>query len=262
MGYPSWVCAPGHHDPPPDDSGATGLGPAVISLNVRGLRGKTDKVKALYTSRYCDFLLLQETDIKQHHVDNITHKLGLGREHTFFSHSDNRCNGTGIIQTSNRWEVMNSHSGLEGRVTGVNIKDNNGNFSIVSVYAPSGSSNTEKRDFFSKLCRWVATHMSYSLILGGDFNCTLEEKDIRGIRSGVRRAGRIELGHLIRHFHLTDTYRHLHPDGTATTFDSRHNTSARLDRIYTQNNINIQYIEHLHHTTRGPKNLLIIAGFM
>ena len=66
MGYPSWVCAPGHHDPPPDDSGATGLGPAVISLNVRGLRGKTDKVKALYTSRYCDFLLLQETDIKQH----------------------------------------------------------------------------------------------------------------------------------------------------------------------------------------------------
>ena len=73
MGYPPCVCALGHQDPPPAAHGATGLGPAVITLNVRGLREKTNKVKTLYTSRYCDFLLLQETDCSNlhHNLDHI-----------------------------------------------------------------------------------------------------------------------------------------------------------------------------------------------
>ena len=118
------------------------------------------------------------------------------------------------------------------------------------VYAPSGTSfENNKTEFYINLHYWIKQHMKHKIIMGGDFNVTLDEIDQRGHKSN-NRAGRQELQKIVTTNALIDTYRHIHPNGSAITHESTRKTSARLDRIYVHNTIHIQHIEHLTQTTK------------
>ena len=221
-------------------------------MNIKGLLNKTDKLRELYSDKYCDFIFVQEISITSDQVGAVLGKLGLGSKHAFFSFSSRKFNGTAIFQVSNRWDVVSSHSDVYGRVTGINIKNGTDFFSLVNIYAPSGESSEKRADkgeFFVNLHYWIRTHMKHKLIIGGDFNVTLEEIDQRGHKSKTR-AGRQELQKLVTTYALIDTYRHKYPTGSAVTHESTRNTAARLDRIYTHTSIHIQHIEHLPQTTK------------
>ena len=58
------------------------------------------------------------------------------------------------------------------------------------------------------------------MILVGDFNITLEDKDITG-NKGNSRIGRPELQNVINTFRLKDTFRTLYPSKIETTFQNK-----------------------------------------
>ena len=51
--------------------------------------------------------------------------------------------------------------------------------------------------FYEQLEKYIRDKAAYTLVLGGDFNVTLEELDITG-RKGPRMEGRKQLQHLIQ----------------------------------------------------------------
>ena len=149
-------------------AGAVKHGPAILTFNIRGLRTKTEHIKTLFTRRHCDFVLLQETNMTSQYEQGVMHKLGLKGDRGHFINSKNSfCNGTGIIQTSNRWEIKEKGGGLDGRLASVDVTDGKAWFTIVSLYAPAVVDDGVKGAFFEDVDTWIKNHVRHPLILGG-----------------------------------------------------------------------------------------------
>ena len=75
---------------------------------------------------------------------------------------------------------------------------------------------------------------SNPLILGGDFNCIMEEIDRESRTTNSQcLAGRDEIIDLVTTYKLTDCYRALHPSLAGYTWSGTGvRSSSRLDRIY------------------------------
>ncbi|CAM2106147.1 unnamed protein product [Caretta caretta] len=104
---------------------------------------------------------------------------------------------------------------------------------LVNVYAPT--SGPERLRFFQQASAFLGTLDPHEcLVLGGDFNTTLEEWD----RSGTEQclAAVDVLREIVDHHSLVDVWRNHHPDDVSTfTFvrvEARRSCYSRLDRIY------------------------------
>ncbi|CAM2105169.1 unnamed protein product [Caretta caretta] len=104
---------------------------------------------------------------------------------------------------------------------------------LVNVYAPT--SGPEQLQFYQQASTFLGTLDSHEcLVLGGDFNTTLEERD----RSGTERspAATDTLQEIAEHHSLVDMWRDHHPDDTSMfTFvrvEAHRSRHSRLDRIY------------------------------
>ena len=81
----------------------------------------------------------------------------------------------------------------------------------------------------------ITNNRNHGIILGGDFNITLEDKDIIGDRIGLSRRGREELQIIVDAFRLNDTYREIYKDRRDFTHRIRGiDRAVRLDRFYCQ----------------------------
>ena len=220
-------------------------GQAILTLNISGLQQKTKHIKQLLKDTYCDFIFLQETNIKDTYTEEQT-LFSLVLQKGMFSHIQTQHSGTAIIQTSCRWTITNTKIELDGRMTCMEIKNDTHTYTLVNIYAPA---TTQTRPvFYENLEIQLLKYNKETLILGGDFNITLEENDITG-RRGINRAGRRELQHIINNLHLKDTFRALHPDTVEITYTNTDNKrAARLDRFYVATAINLGLAKHLSHT--------------
>ncbi|CAM5136527.1 unnamed protein product [Natator depressus] len=104
---------------------------------------------------------------------------------------------------------------------------------LVNVYAPT--SGPERLQFYQRASAFLGTLDSHEcLVLGGDFNTTLEEQD----RSGTKQspAATDTLREIVEHHSLVDIWRHHHLDDTSTfTFvrvEAHRSSHPRLDHIY------------------------------
>ncbi|CAM5135814.1 unnamed protein product [Natator depressus] len=104
---------------------------------------------------------------------------------------------------------------------------------LVNVYALT--SGPEQLQFYQQASAFLGTLDSHEcLVLGGDFNTTLEERD----RSGTEQspATTDTLREMVEHHSLVDIWRDHHPDDTSTfTFvrvEAHRSSHSRLDRIY------------------------------
>ncbi|CAM2099492.1 unnamed protein product [Caretta caretta] len=104
---------------------------------------------------------------------------------------------------------------------------------FVNVYAPT--SGPERLQFYQQASTFLGTLGSHEcLVLGGDFNTILEERD----RSGTEQspAAMDTLREIVEHHSLVDIWRDHHPDDTSTftfVWEEAHQSShSRLDRIY------------------------------
>ena len=232
----------------------------IISLNVNGLSQKIIYIKHLIRDHRPDFLCLQETNIHDKQTsDKILFDLGLNKG--IFTYTNTQGNGTAILQTSDRWDIIDENRILDGRVSVATVRHLEETLTIVNTYAPASTPN--RIGFYTDLADTLFSFTDkHNIILIGDFNVTLENRDTVGISKDYQ-AGRIQLANIVSTLDLIDGYRKIYPD----KFDHTHKHRSirrltRIDRIYLPANIKINNLEHLEQTLTftDHKGLLVYLG--
>ena len=102
---------------------------------------------------------------------------------------------------------------------------------LINVYVPSGSKYKKEREELWK--NGLSPHLAKgkSIIIGGDFNCTINKKDQLGIPNISQT-----LTLLVTQFSLTDIWEYLHKNDVVFTF-RRGTAASRIDRLYTSNDL-------------------------
>lgn len=112
---------------------------------------------------------------------------------------------------------------LDGRLIVVRLKNGT---TLCNIYAPTGSQNHQSREnFFNCTCAHYLRNLSGPLILGGDFNSIVNNRDATGATPKSDMTSR-----LMTSLDLFDVWRELHRNQTNFTF-VRGGSGSRLDRF-------------------------------
>ena len=227
-------------------------------MNTRGTNGeyKLRHLTDFIRTHRLDFLFLQETNIATHYnAKTFINNLGLKRGiYSLGTHN----NGTFILQTSDRWEItQHTSDNTTGRVTTATITNKNTTYKLVNIYAPQYAHHREQ--FYEGLIDTLASNTD-KLILGGDFNITLDDRDITGTDIGKGRYGRKRLQTIIDAHNLKDSYRVIYPQGTDTTYKNIGiDRAVRIDRIHIYNTCTVTNTTHLEQTLRFTDHKAVIT---
>lgn len=189
----------------------------VVTLNLNGIRSATSKgVVNHFTEQEPDILCLQEIRALPEHVPETWHTLEC---HAYY-HPAQKLGYSGVALLS-KTKPKKIHIGfspffdLEGRVLKADFND----YSVVSVYVPSGSSGqvrqTLKMQFLDEFLVYLKKlkRSRQELIFCGDFNIAHKPIDLKNWRANQKNSGFLpeerewldkvlDLGYI-------DTFRHL-----------------------------------------------------
>lgn len=202
---------------------------SILSLNVRGLR---NQIKRRSIFRYlkdqnCQLYLLQETFSES--KDELIWKSEWGGD-IFFSHGSTHSKGVCIlINPSNKLSVETTSKDLDGRIVSINLTFNSVKISICSIYAPNDSQQQQK--FLLTLNRYLVSHTDVSnLIIGGDWNVTLQAIDKKGGIPWRQTVYRDKLVSMMEDIGLIDIFRKLNPTEKSFSYLSKAlKVSSRID---------------------------------
>ena len=98
------------------------------------------------------------------------------------------------------------------------------------------------------------------MILAGDFNVTLEDRDIKGTDVKDNTQGREELKSIVETHNLKDSYREINNVTTDTTHINKGiNRSARIDRIYVNNSQTVTEYKHIDSTLKFTDHKAVLT---
>ncbi|CAM2118759.1 unnamed protein product [Caretta caretta] len=155
-------------------------------------------------------------------------------DRVYFSHSMIRQAGVVTLFSPNlQPEVLRVAEAVPGRLLHLRVHIEGLVVNLVNVYAPT--SGPERLQFYQQASAFLGTLDSHEcLVLGGDFNTTLEERDCSGTEQSPAAAD--TLREIVERHSLVDTWRDHHPDDTSMfTFvrvEANRSSHSRLDRIY------------------------------
>ncbi|CAM2118886.1 unnamed protein product [Caretta caretta] len=152
----------------------------------------------------------------------------------YFSHFATWQAGVATLFSPNlRPEVLGVNEAVPGHVLHLRVRMEGLVVNFVNIYAPQMSSR--RPQFYQQVSDFLGTLDSHEcLVLGGDFNTTLEERDRSGAEPSPAAANILQA--IVDHHSLVDVWRDHHPDDTSTfTFvrvEAHRSHHSRLDRIY------------------------------
>ena len=194
----------------------------IITYNVNGIRsaiskGFVDWVKATDADMIC----LQEVKAEEHQIDKAIFE-ELGYEIHWYAAEKKGYSGVAIFTKVKPTKIVHG-CGIEiydreGRVLRTDFED----FSLMSVYMPSGSSGEERQGFKMK---WLTDFHEYiydlkktvpNLIISGDYNICHHPIDIHNPKSNANSPGflpdeRAWIGGFLDNGFI-DTFRHFNPE--------------------------------------------------
>lgn len=201
----------------------------IITINLNGIRSAANK--GLYewlTLQDADIVCLQE--LKAQHSDMSAHMLAPPGYHGYFHYAEKKgYSGVGIYTRAKPQQVQ---SGLdivefdrEGRYLCVDFAE----FSVVSLYLPSGSSGEERQSVKFKFMAAFLPHLQQlrasgrEVIICGDWNIAHHEIDLKNWRGNKKNSGflpeeRAWLSKLFEEIGYVDVFRTLHPTLEAYTW--------------------------------------------
>ncbi|HNQ61110.1 MAG TPA: exodeoxyribonuclease III [Bacteroidia bacterium] len=167
----------------------------IISYNVHGIRAALSKgFDQWMDETKADIICLQEIKASPEQLD-LTIFEEKGYHHYWYPAEKKGYSGVAILSRQKPDKVIYGsgikESDREGRV----IRADYGDVSVLSIYAPSGSSGDERQDF--KML-WLASFQKYliklkkertKLILAGDFNICHRPIDIHNPISNAKSSG-------------------------------------------------------------------------
>lgn len=200
----------------------------IISLNVNGLNNNVKRKKILQqlNREKGDILFLQET-----HLTQIEHKkLSKVTNAQIFSSSFNskRRGVATIIKSHIPFEKTKCIQDKEGRFVMVIGKIETTEISLINVYYPP----EEGSDLMTQLIETIITQGKGIIIIGGDFNLTLQYADST---TRTQRTGKTAtlLRKISAEIGLVDIWRSLHPTTKDYTYYSgRFSSYSRLDYFF------------------------------
>ncbi|CAM2112404.1 unnamed protein product [Caretta caretta] len=152
----------------------------------------------------------------------------------YFSHFATWQAGVATLFSPNlRPEVLGVTEDMPGHLLHLRVRMEGLVVNLVNIYAPQMSSR--RPQFYQRVSYFLGTLDSHEcLVLGGDFNTTLEERDRSGAEPSPAAANILQ--GIVEHHSLVDVWRDHHPDDTSTfTFvrvEAHRSHHSRLDRIY------------------------------
>ncbi len=211
----------------------------VISVNVRGLND-TKKRRVIFNwikKQKNGVIFLQETYSSVPIECNWRSEWG---SDVYFSHGSTHSRGVAIMLTkSSKLDIENHHSSSDGRILILKAKQDDKYLYLVNIYAP----NTEKAqiEFFKQLSREMEKFRitpDDRVIVGGDFNVTLERIDKQGGNVNPKQGTISEIQRLMNLFDLQDIWRVRNPSEKRYTWRQKHPTiHCRLDYFFTSNKL-------------------------
>ncbi|CAM2111060.1 unnamed protein product [Caretta caretta] len=176
-------------------------------------------------------VFLQETHTDPAAEDRWRLEWGTG---VYFSHFATWQAGVAALFSPNlRPEVLGVNEAVPGHVLHLRVRMEGLVVNFVNIYAPQMSS--KRPQFYQQVSDFLGTLDSHEcLVLGGDFNTTLEERDRSGAELSPAAANILQ--GIVDHHSLVDVWRDHHPDDTFMfTFvrvEAHRSHHSRLDRIY------------------------------
>ncbi|CAM2113263.1 unnamed protein product [Caretta caretta] len=176
-------------------------------------------------------IFLQETHTDPTAEDSWRLEWG---DRVYFSHSTIRQAGVATLFSPDLWpEVLGVAEAVQGRLLHLWVRIEGLVVNLINVYAPT--SGPERLQFYQQASAFLGTLDSHEcLVLGGDFNTTLEERDCSGTEQCPAAVD--TLREIAEHNSLVDIWRDHHPDDTSTfTFvqvEAHRSSHSQLDCIY------------------------------
>ncbi|CAM2115692.1 unnamed protein product [Caretta caretta] len=184
----------------------------IATLNTRGCRMALRRSQVLSFLREGGYFVvfLQETHTDPTAEDSWWLEW---RDRVYFSHSTVRQAGVVTLFSPDlRPEVLGVTEAVPGHLLHLRVHMEGLVVNLVNVYALT--SGPEWLQFYQQASAFLGTLDSHEcLVLGGDFNTTLEERDHSGTEQSPAAAN--TLREIIEHHSLVDIWRDHHPDDTS-----------------------------------------------
>uniref|UniRef100_A0A4W6F6F5 Reverse transcriptase domain-containing protein n=1 Tax=Lates calcarifer TaxID=8187 RepID=A0A4W6F6F5_LATCA len=204
----------------------------VGSLNINGGRDRQKRalISEISDQKKIDVLFLQET----HTVIQDETDWGLWWKGSHrLSHGTNFSAGVAVLfREAVTISILSCTEVVKGRLLVVRASIEDSVYCFVNIYAPN--SGRERVRFYTQLKNELIMHQEEYIIIGGDFNCTLDFTADR-IGEEPHPQSSQTLSNAMLHLDLLDSFRIKHPRSRQYTWVRVCNNqvcAARLDRIY------------------------------
>ncbi|OCT72159.1 hypothetical protein XELAEV_18035126mg [Xenopus laevis] len=216
----------------------------ICSHNVNGLNVPQKRTMAFsdYAKQKIDILLLQET-----HFSNSSTPKYISKHYpqTYLASSSTKTKGVAILIAKNvKFLLKQQFLDPDGRYVILTGLLQNHLTTLASVYA----SNSSKKVFFKKIFNKLAQLSEGRLIVGGDFNTTLNNnldrsRDVRaGTLPNIQIHDSTYLTRCLNTDNLVDVWREKHPiDRDYSYYSSVHASYSRIDFIFTKSTL-VDYV--------------------
>lgn len=202
---------------------------SITTANLNGIRSAAKKgFLAWMASAGSDFVCVQE--IKAQAADITPETARTGDFQGYFEYAEKKgYSGTGIYTRHAPEQVVHGFGNAEFDAEGRYLQCDFEHFSLVSLYAPSGSSSPERQEakfrfmdaFFPFLAKLKESGREF--VICGDWNIAHREIDLKNWKSNQKNSGflpeeRAWLSRLFDELGWVDVYRKLYPDATGESY--------------------------------------------
>ena len=208
------------------------------SLNVRGLN-KSIKRRSIFRwvhNQNNHFTFLQET-YSSKECANIWEAEWGGR--IFFSHGSTHSKGVmTLINPKLDFKLEKMISDKNGRYIILDVIVDETHLILVNIYAPNDLN--QQLVFFKDLHDRLQEFAQENIIIAGDFNCALADKDKKGGNPVSKKTPVIkEIERIMHVYNLTDIWRNLNPNTECFTWRNKAlKIQCRLDYFLISNDLN------------------------
>ena len=118
--------------------------------------------------------------------------------------------------------IENSSKDRDGRIVSINLISKTANISLCNVYAPNDSQQQQQHTFLHNLNEYLMSNTdSSNLIIGGDWNVTLQSLDKRGGVPWKTSTYRNKLISMMEELELIDIFRNQYPQKLSFSYESK-----------------------------------------
>lgn len=197
----------------------------LVSANLNGVRSAANKGFFSWLEKHqADIVCVQE--LKAQAADLASDLLNPPGYLGFFHYAEKKgYSGVGIYTRRQPDKVIVGMGEPEFDAEGRFLRLDFANLSVISLYAPSGSSSPERQAakfrfmaaFYPQLAAMRAE--GREIVICGDWNIAHQEIDLKNWKGNLKNSGflpeeRAWMGQILRELGWVDVYRHLHPHST------------------------------------------------